>query len=213
MPQEPFDLAVFSDPQLLSIFSKLNEKYFDYKLHARITWAKLECWGQCSVPTLHRRVGHIEISDILRPGFRFKRTKDAVSRLKPPKHYLEFVIYHEMLHLVVPSRTTKGGAYVHHTKEFKDREKLFEHYDELREWECGPGQYHFDSKHFAVGTPKYQSELTKLDLYPWRHKKVFTHENKRWRIIGFLPTNRVYKISAVNKSGEVSNFPLESIIS
>lgn len=46
-----------------------------------------------------------------------------------PKYVLDFVIYHELLHSVLGSKAGKSKIYSH-TKEFKQKERLFSHYHE-----------------------------------------------------------------------------------
>jgi hypothetical protein len=61
----------------------------------------------------------------------------AVNRVldseRVPRYVLEFVIYHELLHGVLEP----GGSFarrLHHTKEFRDRERQFAMYSESEEW-------------------------------------------------------------------------------
>jgi hypothetical protein len=51
-----------------------------------------------------------------------------------PAFYVEFIVYHEMLHAVVES-TVKNGRRRIHAREFQEREKLFEHYEKACAWE------------------------------------------------------------------------------
>lgn len=52
-----------------------------------------------------------------------------------PLYFLEFIVYHEMLHAVCPSRIDARGRCSVHTKEFKEKERQFPHFKEAKEWE------------------------------------------------------------------------------
>ena len=68
--------------------------------------------------------------------------EDRVIRIHPgldapwvPEWFLEYVVYHEMLHAVVPDEFLPGGRRRVHTPEFQRRERLFSHYRKARRWE------------------------------------------------------------------------------
>ena len=52
-----------------------------------------------------------------------------------PLFFLEFIVYHEMLHAAIPARIDARGAIHSHTAEFRKREKEFAEYLEAKEWE------------------------------------------------------------------------------
>jgi len=51
-----------------------------------------------------------------------------------PEYYLEFLIFHELLHEVVPIQRS-SGRWIHHTREFRGREREFPAYEQALEWE------------------------------------------------------------------------------
>ncbi|MEQ8762498.1 MAG: hypothetical protein RL885_01130 [Planctomycetota bacterium] len=51
-----------------------------------------------------------------------------------PTFYLEYLMYHEILHEVMPPRL-ENGRRIRHFPEFKEREREFERYEEAIEWE------------------------------------------------------------------------------
>lgn len=51
-----------------------------------------------------------------------------------PLYFLEFIVYHEMLHAVIPTKMDTAGRCSIHTKEFREREKQLPHYKEASEW-------------------------------------------------------------------------------
>lgn len=54
-----------------------------------------------------------------------------------PLYFLEFIVYHEMLHAVCGSKMDTTGRCSVHTREFKERERLFPHFQKAKEWEKG----------------------------------------------------------------------------
>jgi hypothetical protein len=48
---------------------------------------------------------------------------------------MEYVLYHEMLHAVVPDEFDPNGRRLVHTERFKARERLFPAYRRARRWE------------------------------------------------------------------------------
>lgn len=54
-----------------------------------------------------------------------------------PLYFLEFIIYHEMLHAVCRSQMDLTGRCSVHTKEFKELEKQFPDFEKAMEWEKG----------------------------------------------------------------------------
>jgi hypothetical protein len=51
-----------------------------------------------------------------------------------PRYFLEFVIYHEMLHADIGIEDGSGRRELH-SREFRKREKLFRHYEKASAWE------------------------------------------------------------------------------
>jgi len=68
--------------------------------------------------------------------------EDQVIRINPlldqpfvPLWFLRYVLYHEMLHSVVPDETVSRGRRRVHTEEFNRRERDFPSYRRARRWE------------------------------------------------------------------------------
>lgn len=53
---------------------------------------------------------------------------------KIPLYFVEFIVYHEMLHAICPTEMDEGGRCKIHTAEFKRRERLFPYYTEAKRW-------------------------------------------------------------------------------
>jgi hypothetical protein len=52
-----------------------------------------------------------------------------------PRWFLEYVLYHEMLHSVVPDEVDSAGRRRIHTAKFYRRERAFPRYRRARRWE------------------------------------------------------------------------------
>ena len=53
-----------------------------------------------------------------------------------PNFYLQYVVFHELLHEVIPIRRERG-RWIHHPVEFRRREREFPLFDRALAWECG----------------------------------------------------------------------------
>lgn len=110
---------------LQELFDRLNETYFDGAIKARITWG----------PRTRRR----RARDSIQLGS--YTLEDGLIRIHPvldakdvPRYYVEWVIFHEMLHEVFDMPLV-GGRRVHHPPEFLRAEARFEHYQQAVAWE------------------------------------------------------------------------------
>jgi hypothetical protein len=104
---------------LKSVFEYVNSYYFS---------------GRLKDPDL----AWVDESPLVRFGFYFEplnllATNKILDTERIPRYVLEFVMYHELLHYVDPGngRTRRR---VHHTKEFREQEKAFSHYEESEHW-------------------------------------------------------------------------------
>ncbi|HEY6333399.1 MAG TPA: M48 family peptidase [Blastocatellia bacterium] len=115
---------VFSSPSgktydLTETFNDLNSLYFEgYLERPTLSWT----------PGMSRRVlGH---HDHVHGAIIISRVLDSP---KIPKFVLEYVVYHEMLHMKHPPRST-GSRTIYHGVEFRADERLFERYEEANHW-------------------------------------------------------------------------------
>jgi hypothetical protein len=117
---------------LQKIYHDLNEQYFDEKLKLYITWfgkPQSRAKSRVTFGLYHDPLKLIKINRLLdSPSF--------------PDYLVSYVIYHEMLHHVCPSYYKNGVHHVH-TKEFKEREKEFEHFDLAQDWIKTNSEYLF----------------------------------------------------------------------
>ena len=109
---------------LYAIFERLNGEYFDSRVTSVITWGTGTSRKAVRKRTLGSYCNHsntIRINPVL--------DKNTV-----PDYYIEFVVYHEMLHAAIGVRE-KDGRRSAHTRAFRERERLFKDYDKAMRWE------------------------------------------------------------------------------
>ena len=110
---------------LQEMFDQLNARYFGNLIVARITW------GQRSGRPRRRnsiKMGSYSVEDKL---IRLHRSLD---REFVPRFFVEWIVFHEMLHQVHEVKVVNGRRQFH-PKVFLQDEARFEHYDRSRLWE------------------------------------------------------------------------------
>ncbi len=109
---------------LRSIFERLNREYFAGKLISVITWGTVSRGRVVRKRTL----GSYSIStDTI-------RINPVLDKKTVPGYYIEFVVYHEMLHSAIGIQKKNGRRAVH-TRDFREREQLFKEYEKAMQWE------------------------------------------------------------------------------
>lgn len=110
---------------LQSLYDDLNERYFDGKIRARITWGHR---GK-----RRRRRGSIRLGSYT--------VEDELIRIHPvldasdvPEWFVAWIVYHEMLH-EIHDMPIVDGRRIYHTREFREAEAQFEHYAACVSWE------------------------------------------------------------------------------
>ncbi len=109
---------------LQSIYEALNSEYFDKTVSASITWGRSNSRQRVKMRTLgsyNADTNTIRINPVL--------DKKTV-----PEYFLQFVVYHEMLHAYLGVKTGNGRRSIH-SKEFRLHEKKFRHYLKAMEWQ------------------------------------------------------------------------------
>jgi len=109
---------------LKEILDNLNHKYFNGKVTAFIWWGKQHSRRLVRKRTLGSYCRHgntIRISTVL-------------DGKNVPRYFLEFVVYHEMLHSDMKEEKKNGRRLVH-PPEFQRRERLFREYEKAEAWE------------------------------------------------------------------------------
>ncbi|MCC6545760.1 hypothetical protein IT570_01230 [Candidatus Sumerlaeota bacterium] len=105
----------------------LNARYFANELKFRIIWGR----GRQGEK---RRQRHITLGT-WNDRQRVIRIHPILDNPSVPLFFLDFVIYHEMVHIAVPTVVAQSGAAIHHSAEFRARERRFEHFQAAVTWE------------------------------------------------------------------------------
>jgi predicted metal-dependent hydrolase len=112
---------------LLQIYAEVNAKHFDNKVDARISW------GRDTQVKAGRRRRSIKLGSYCSRE-RLIRVHPGLDAEHIPRFFVEYIVYHEMLHHVMPP-VVRGGRRELHGREFKRRERMFPLYDEALRWE------------------------------------------------------------------------------
>lgn len=111
---------------LRRIFERVNQRHFRGRLRGyRVVWGR----RRRQRPKEYFIFGSIQEED------RVIRIHPLLDQPFVPRWFLEYVLYHEMLHSVVPEETDGAGRRRVHTEEFYRREKAFPGYRRARRWE------------------------------------------------------------------------------
>lgn len=109
---------------LAAVFTNLNACYFEGRISAGITWGQRKRGRAARLRTLGSYSSHTHM-------IRINPLLDARS---VPKYFLEFVVYHEMLHADLGTEKRNGRRVVH-SRAFREREKQFADYERALAWE------------------------------------------------------------------------------
>jgi hypothetical protein len=123
---------------LLSILDDLNARYFDHGVNAVITWGPRRGKPAKARPRPVRST--IKLGSYS-PLDRLIRIHPVLDRPWVPRYFVAFVVYHEMLHHVIPARRVtyacEAGSERRalHPPEFRAREREFRFYERATAWE------------------------------------------------------------------------------
>ena len=87
---------------------------------------------------VRRVVGHVSTAEKdpqRQVQFYNDMTAVMLDREFVPRWYIEYVVYHEMLHAFVPDKYDAAGRRVIHHEGFVKRERKFRHYQAAIQWE------------------------------------------------------------------------------
>jgi hypothetical protein len=109
---------------LQEIFDSLNARYFEGSLQARVTW------GPAVLRARQRsiKMGSYSVED------RIIRVHPVLDRAEVPRFFVEWIVFHEMLHGRHEIRR-KGGRRCFHPPEFLAQERAFADYTRAAAWE------------------------------------------------------------------------------
>ncbi|HYY43075.1 MAG TPA: SprT-like domain-containing protein [Pyrinomonadaceae bacterium] len=101
------------------LFARLNRRYFDDELaKPTLTW---------SARRTRRILGH---HDPVHETIVISKTLDAAD---VPEWFVEYILFHEMLHIKHPARLVNGRR-LYHTKAFRAEEARYPRYAEAQDW-------------------------------------------------------------------------------
>jgi len=126
-------LTVGERHDLLSVFGALNRKYFAGTVDAMITWGRVGRTRPNPSGVATRRTIKLGSYSAIE---RLIRVHPMLDRSWVPRYFVSYVVYHEMLHHVIPA-SSKGGRRVLHPPQFTERERVFRDYDRALSWERG----------------------------------------------------------------------------
>ena len=110
---------------LKQIYDNLNIFYFQDKLNLNITWfekPKYIKFSHFTFGTYNKTLKLIKINKLM-------------DNLNFPFYFINYIVYHEMLHSICEEKITLNGQRLIHTKEFKKLEQKFAYYKEALAFE------------------------------------------------------------------------------
>src|SRR6476661_9267025 len=111
---------------LRPMFDDLNKRYFRGRLRGyKVVWGR----RRKHRPREYFIFGTIQEED------RVIRINPALDQPFVPAWFLRYILYHEMLHAVVPDEVRANGQRCVHTEKFYERERKFPRYRRARKWE------------------------------------------------------------------------------
>ena len=111
---------------LRAMFDRLNAKHFRGRLRGyKVVWGR----------RMKKRPKQQFVFGTIQEEDRIIRINPRLDQPFVPAWFLNYVLYHEMLHSVVPDEVFPSGRRRVHTEEFYRREREFPGYRRARRWE------------------------------------------------------------------------------
>jgi hypothetical protein len=126
VPQSRIRLSTLgTHHDLAAVFRDVNQRYFDDAVDAQITWGR-----DAQVRRVRRsiKLGSYTARE------RLIRVHPALDAAYVPRFFIEYIVYHEMLHHVLPPKVTRGRRDLHGPS-FQAREREFADYAQALHWE------------------------------------------------------------------------------
>jgi hypothetical protein len=108
------------------IFARLNRRYFQGRVRAAITWGPNPPGVR---PRKSLKMGSYSAES------RIIRIHPVLDRAWVPGYFVEWIVFHEMLHQIHPARKLADGRLAIHTPEFAAHEQIFHALARARDWE------------------------------------------------------------------------------
>jgi hypothetical protein len=113
---------------LREVFADLNERYFEGRVAAGITWGKASVASRCG----RRRSASLQLGSYSYED-RLIRLHRVLDHPEVPRYVVEAVVFHEMLHSDMPPEI-RGGKRQFHTPEFRRRERQYRSLTRAERW-------------------------------------------------------------------------------
>ena len=110
---------------LSEVYDRLNDRYFDGRLRVAITWGKSNA---------RKRRYSIDFGSYDRDR-RIIRVNPALDRTFVPRFFVDYIVYHEMLHAAIGFREASSGRRSLHPPRFRREERQFRFYRSALRWE------------------------------------------------------------------------------
>ena len=113
---------------LRELYSAVNRKYFNNAIQAQITWGKRAPANAAPRRRNSIKMGSYSVEEKL------IRIHPSLDRAFVPRYFVEWIVYHEMLHQKHPIPVIDGRR-IFHTEEFLAEERLFDEFERAQRWE------------------------------------------------------------------------------
>ncbi|WP_051149437.1 SprT-like domain-containing protein [Chlamydia ibidis] len=121
----PVDYTAGNVYNLQKIYEDLNDKLFQGSLKLKIGW-----FGRQK-----SRTGNSLVLGCFHEEEQLVRIHRSLDRRDVPLFFVEYVIYHEIIHSLVPREYSSSGRTMFHGKKFKEYERRFPMYEHAIAWE------------------------------------------------------------------------------
>ncbi|WP_100934560.1 hypothetical protein [Candidatus Chlamydia corallus] len=121
----PVDYSQGKVYDLQEIYQGLNTRLFQGALRLQIGW-----FGRKET-----RKGQSVVLGSFHESEQLIRIHRSLDRQDIPRFFIEYLVYHEMVHSVVPREYSRSGRSIFHGKKFKEYEQRFPLYDRAVAWE------------------------------------------------------------------------------
>ncbi len=112
---------------LSTIMGRINEKYFHNRLRVMVSWGKAGI-------VMGKARSNIQFANF-DANKNLIRVNPALDKRIVPEYFMEYIIFHEMLHKVVPPTISRSGRLCFHTKAFRQREREFKDFKKAVCWQ------------------------------------------------------------------------------
>lgn len=114
---------------LREVRDDLNERYFEGRLEADISWGKAAVGG---ASCRRRRTSSLQLGSYSYED-KLIRIHRVLDDPRVPRYVVEAVVHHELLHADMPPEV-RGGKRLFHTPEFRRRERLYRNLGRAERW-------------------------------------------------------------------------------